>query len=50
VTANISGVSQAANQTGTAAQQVLGAAGDLSRQAERLNGEVTRFVAGVKAA
>ena len=50
VTCNISGVSQAANETGAAASQVLSAAGDLSRQAEQLSGEVRTFVAGVRAA
>jgi methyl-accepting chemotaxis protein len=50
VTSNITGVSQAANDTGTAASQVLSAAHDLSKQAEQLNGEVNRFVAGIRAA
>lgn len=50
VTSNISGVSQAANDTGAAAGQVLGAAGELSRQAEALSGEVSTFVAQVRAA
>jgi methyl-accepting chemotaxis protein len=50
VTANISGVSQAANDTGAAAHQVLGAASGLSAQAEQLSHEVSRFVAGVRAA
>jgi methyl-accepting chemotaxis protein len=47
---NISGVSEGANSTGAAATQVLGAAGELSRQAEALKGEVDTFIAGVKAA
>jgi methyl-accepting chemotaxis protein len=50
VTSNIAGVSQAANVAGTAAGQVLTAAGDLSRQAEQLTSEVTTFVAAVRAA
>jgi methyl-accepting chemotaxis protein len=50
VSANIVGVSQGANETGAAANQVLGAAGQLSRQAERLRQEVDQFIAGVKAA
>ena len=50
VTSNIAGVSQAASETGTAASQVLDAAGDLSRQAEGLSNEVDRFVANVRAA
>jgi len=36
--------------TGSAASQILKAAGELSRQAEALNGEVIDFIAGVKAA
>ena len=50
VTSNISGVSRAANETGAAASEVLGAAGELSRQAEALSGEVSTFVAQVRAA
>jgi methyl-accepting chemotaxis protein len=50
VTTNITGVSDGASSTGAAAGQVLGAAGELSRQAERLSGEVGRFIADVKAA
>ena len=50
VTSNIAGVSKAANETGTAASQVLDAAGDLSRQAEGLSNEVERFVTDIRAA
>jgi methyl-accepting chemotaxis protein len=50
VTVSISGVSQAAGETGAAAKQVLTAASDVSKQAERLAGDVTVFVAGVRAA
>ena len=50
VTSHIAGVSSAANDTGAAADQVLSAAGDLSRQAERLSGEVSSFIASVRAA
>ncbi|WP_419730207.1 methyl-accepting chemotaxis protein [Lichenicola sp.] len=50
VTSNIAGVSQAAGETGTAASQVLDAAGGLSRQAEDLSNEVNRFVGDVRAA
>ena len=50
VSANINGVSQGAMETGTAAAQVLSAAGDLSKQAERLSGDVRQFISGVKAA
>jgi len=49
VTANISGVSQAANDTGAAASEVLGAASGLSQQAEQLTAAVGRFVADVRA-
>jgi methyl-accepting chemotaxis protein len=50
VTSNISGVQQAANDTGTAATQVLGAAEQLSRQSNDLASEVNRFLADVRAA
>jgi methyl-accepting chemotaxis protein len=50
VTTNIGGVSQAANETGSAASQVLDAASGLSRQAAQLSGEVQVFVTGVRAA
>jgi len=50
VSANIIGVSQNAAETGTAALQVLDAAGELSRQAERLSGDVRQFIGEVKAA
>jgi methyl-accepting chemotaxis protein len=50
VTTNIGGVSAAAHETGGAASKVLDAASGLSRQAEQLSGEVTTFLAGVRAA
>jgi methyl-accepting chemotaxis protein len=50
VTMNIAGVSRAANETGAAAGQVLGAAGELSRKADELSVEVSGFIANVKAA
>jgi methyl-accepting chemotaxis protein len=50
VTTNIGGVSAAANETGGAAGLVLAAASNLSKQAEHLSGEVTTFLAGVRAA
>jgi methyl-accepting chemotaxis protein len=50
VSSNIAGVSQAAGQTGAAATQVLGAAGDLSTQAETLRNEVDRFLVSIRAA
>ncbi len=50
VTSNISGLSRAANDTGTAATEVLGSAGNLSRQAETLSAEVSRFIASIRTA
>jgi methyl-accepting chemotaxis protein len=47
---NIGGVNQAAGQTGAAATQVLGAASELSQQAEKLRGEVDTFIATLRAA
>jgi len=50
VTATIMGVGEAANGTGNAADQVLGAASSLSQQTERLTSEVSTFVAAARAA
>ncbi len=50
VSSNIGGVSQAASEAGASANEVLVAAGGISRQAERLSSEVNNFVAGVRAA
>ncbi|GJD67064.1 Methyl-accepting chemotaxis protein [Methylobacterium frigidaeris] len=50
VTTNIAGVARAADETGAAASQVLGAAGELSRQSEHLSAEVARFLDTVRAA
>ncbi|MDI7775690.1 methyl-accepting chemotaxis protein [Asticcacaulis sp. EMRT-3] len=50
VTSNISGVAEAAEQTGAAASQVLSSSGELAEQAERLNHEMNRFLANVRAA
>jgi len=50
VTSNIVGVKEAATTTGAVAAQVLGAAGELARQSERLATELNDFIAGVKAA
>ena len=50
VTSNIGGVSRAANNTGAAANQVLGASIGLSHQSEELAAEVSSFVAGVRTA
>jgi methyl-accepting chemotaxis protein len=50
VSANIAGVTQAATQTGTASTQVLGAAGDLARQGDKLRTEVDQFLSNIRAA
>ncbi|WP_267358674.1 MULTISPECIES: methyl-accepting chemotaxis protein [unclassified Methylobacterium] len=50
VTANITGVADAAGQTGTAAQQVLASATELTQQSDRLGQEVARFLETVRAA
>jgi methyl-accepting chemotaxis protein len=50
VSSTIVGVNEASTTTGAAATQILGAASELSRQAEELNGEVGTFIAEVKAA
>lgn len=50
VTVHIAGVSQAASDSGVAADHVLRAADGLSKQAGLLSDEVSRFVAGVRAA
>jgi methyl-accepting chemotaxis protein len=47
---NISGVNQAAVDTGSAASQVLEAADALGRQAETPRGEIDRFVTNIRAA
>jgi methyl-accepting chemotaxis protein len=50
VSANISGVSQAANETGQIATRVLTAANELSRQSDTLRGQVESFFSRVNAA
>ncbi|PTM61370.1 methyl-accepting chemotaxis protein [Phreatobacter oligotrophus] len=50
VSSNIEGVNQAASSTGAAAAQVLGSAAELSRNAERLRGELQTFLSNVRAA
>ncbi|AWK89301.1 methyl-accepting chemotaxis protein (plasmid) [Azospirillum thermophilum] len=50
VTNNIADVSHAATETGAAAGQVLDAAGELSREADRLRGEVEQFLTAIRAA
>ncbi len=50
VSSNIAGVTQAVSATGTAAEQVLGAAGELAKQGEALRSQVDRFLSAVRAA
>ena len=50
VSSNIAGVSQGAQETGTAANQVLEAAGQLSRESEGLRESVDKFLAEIRAA
>jgi len=50
VSSNIGGVTQAANDTGAAATQVLSSSRDLARQGETLRSEVGQFLANIRAA
>ena len=50
VATNIAGVNEAAQETGTAAGQVLTAADDLSRQADKLRSNVNGFFGKIRAA
>jgi methyl-accepting chemotaxis protein len=50
VSGNIAGVHEASGSAGAAASQILAASADLSRQAETLDGEVGRFIAGIRTA
>ena len=50
VTQNVSGVAGAAEETGAAAAQVLASASALSRQSEHLGGQVSQFLATIRAA
>ena len=47
---HLSGVNQAASETGRSAHELLSASGELSKQAETLRAEVDKFVAQVRAA
>jgi methyl-accepting chemotaxis protein len=49
VSDNIDGVSQASAETGQASVQVLGAARDLSAQAEHLREDIDRFISHIRA-
>jgi len=48
VTANITGVTHAAGETGAAAGEILSAAGELSEQSSVLSSEVTKFLAQIR--
>ncbi len=50
VSQNIAGVTEGIAATGTAAEEVLGSAVELSRQSQRLRDEVDRFLAHIRAA
>ncbi|WP_158228760.1 methyl-accepting chemotaxis protein [Bradyrhizobium sp. Y36] len=50
VSQNISGVTAGIAATGTAAEEVLGSAVELSKQSQRLRDEVDRFLAQIRAA
>lgn len=50
VSSNIAGVTQAAGDTGAAANQVLTASGELAKQAEALREQVETFIAHIRAA
>jgi methyl-accepting chemotaxis protein len=50
VSANIGSVTEAAEQTGKAAAQLLQASGDLTQQADVMRSEVEKYIAGVKSA
>jgi methyl-accepting chemotaxis protein len=50
VATNVARVNGVAEETGSAAAQVLAAADDLSRQADRLRGNVNGFLAKIRAA
>jgi methyl-accepting chemotaxis protein len=50
IAANVTGVRQAAGDTGAAAQQVLQASDELSRQSETMRSQVECFLSNIKAA
>jgi methyl-accepting chemotaxis protein len=50
ISSNVSGVRQAATDTGAAAHQVLSASGELSQQSEMMRGQVETFLSDIKAA
>jgi len=48
VTRNITGVSQASQEAGAASNQVMSAAGELSKQAEMMKTEVNKFIGQIR--
>jgi methyl-accepting chemotaxis protein len=50
ISSNVSGVQQAADDTGAAAHQVLHASSELSKQSETMRGQVEAFLINIKAA
>ena len=50
ISSNVTGVQQAAGDTGAAAHQVLQASDELSRQSETMRAQVETFLNNVKAA
>ena len=50
VSSNIIGVSEASTEAGAAATQVLGAAGELRREADTLRAEIDAFLVSIRAA
>jgi methyl-accepting chemotaxis protein len=50
VSTNIVSVTEASQHTGAAATQLLGASGDLSKQAEQMRAEVEKFLSAIKVA
>ena len=49
VSRNVAGLTDAASTTGSVADKVLTASGDLSQTAERVRGEIETFLAGIRA-
>ncbi len=50
IASNVTGVRQAAGDTGSAAHEVLGASSELSKQSEAMRGHVEAFLRDIKAA
>ena len=50
MTSGMAAVATASGETGAAATQVLSSSGEVAKHAERLSGEMKRFLATVRAA